>query len=106
MTGIESSPRGKCRMRSVPRSSYFAREAAATLLRMAKTTKDPTVAAGLVQRAADLKDRTEELPPIDVKAMAEETQADYEELRPPQLAASLFASFPNPLLLALHKALL
>jgi hypothetical protein len=39
---------------------------------MAKTTKDPPVAAGLVQRAADLKDRTGELPAIDVEAMAEE----------------------------------
>ncbi|MCK1368872.1 hypothetical protein [Bradyrhizobium sp. 62] len=39
---------------------------------MAKTTKDPTVAAGFVQRASDLKDRTGELPAIDVEAMAEE----------------------------------
>ena len=54
------------------RLNQFAREAAAALLRMAKTTKDPTVAAGLVQRAADLKDRTGELPAIDVEAMAEE----------------------------------
>ncbi len=54
------------------RLNQFAREAAAALLRMAKTTKDPTIAAGLVQRAADLKDRTGELPAIDVEAMAEE----------------------------------
>src|SRR3954470_1554287 len=57
---------------TVSRLNQFAREAAAALLRMAKTTKDPTVAAGLVQRAADLKDRTGELPAIDVEAMAEE----------------------------------
>lgn len=42
------------------------------LLRMAKTTKDPQLASGLIQRAADLKDRTGELPPVDVEAMAEE----------------------------------
>ncbi|GGI30834.1 hypothetical protein GCM10010987_61410 [Bradyrhizobium guangdongense] len=58
----------------VSRFNYFAREAAATLLRMARTTKDPSVAAGLVQRAADLKDRTGELPPDDIASMAEEPQ--------------------------------
>ena len=57
---------------NVPRYNSFAREAAATLLRMAKTTKDPQVASGLIQRAADLKDRTGELPPVDVGAVAEE----------------------------------
>ena len=56
----------------VSRFNYFAREAAATLLRMAKTTKDPAVAAGLVQRAADLKDRTGELPPVGVDALDDE----------------------------------
>lgn len=56
----------------MPRYSSFAREAAAMLLRMAKTTKDPQLASGLIQRAADLKDRTGELPPVDVEAMAEE----------------------------------
>lgn len=56
----------------MPCISYFAREAAATLLRMAKTTKDPKAAAGLVQRAADLKDRTGELSPVDIEAMGEE----------------------------------
>ena len=56
----------------MPRYTSFAREAAATLLRMAKTTKDPQVASGLIQRAADLKDRTGELPPVDVEMTAEE----------------------------------
>lgn len=55
----------------MPRYTSFAREAAATLLRMAKTTKDPQVASGLVQRAADLKDRTGELPPVDIEAATE-----------------------------------
>ncbi|MEY9182357.1 hypothetical protein [Bradyrhizobium sp. USDA 313] len=59
-------------MTVVPRFNYFAREAAATLLRMAKTTKDPKLAAGLVQRAADLKDRTDGFPSVDIEAMAEE----------------------------------
>jgi hypothetical protein len=57
----------------VSRYNSFAREAAATLLRMAKTTKDPQVASGLIQRAADLKDRTGELPLSDlVEAIVEE----------------------------------
>lgn len=55
----------------MPRYNSFAREAAATLLRMAKTTKDPQVASGLIQRAADLKDRTGELPPIIEMAVEE-----------------------------------
>ena len=58
----------------VPRFNYFAREAAATLLRMAKTTTDPAVASGLIQRAADLKERTEELPAVpEVDTMAEQS---------------------------------
>jgi len=56
----------------VPRYTSFAREAAATLLRMAKTTKDPQIASGLIQRAADLKDRTGELPPVDIEIAAPE----------------------------------
>ena len=56
----------------MPRYTLFAREAAATLLRMAKTTKDPQVASGLIQRAADLKDRTGELPAVDIEMAAQE----------------------------------
>ena len=33
------------------------------LLKMAKTTSDPNIAAGLVEIAADLKDQAGELPP-------------------------------------------
>ncbi|MDH2341268.1 MULTISPECIES: hypothetical protein [unclassified Bradyrhizobium] len=54
------------------RFNYLAREAAATLLRMAKLTKDPAVASGLVQRAADIQERTGELPAVDVDAMAKQ----------------------------------
>ena len=43
---------------------YFARQAT-TLLRMAKTVKDPQIQAGLAAKAADLKDRHEETPPTE-----------------------------------------
>jgi len=42
---------------------FHARQAAAALLKMAKTTSDPRVAAGLVDAAADLKEQAGELPP-------------------------------------------
>ncbi len=41
-----------------------ARQAAVALLKMAKTTSDPKIAAGLVEAAADLKDQAGELPPV------------------------------------------
>jgi hypothetical protein len=44
-------------------SRYHARQAAAALLKMAKTTSDPRIVAGLVEAAADLKDQAGELPP-------------------------------------------
>jgi hypothetical protein len=40
----------------------FARKAAASLLKLAKVTSNPQLAAGLVEKAADLKDRMGELP--------------------------------------------
>jgi len=42
---------------------YHTRQAAAALLKMAKSTTDPNVAAGLINAAADLKDQVGELPP-------------------------------------------
>jgi hypothetical protein len=39
--------------------NYFARQAA-TLLNFAKSTKDPAVAAALLDKAADLKSRVDE----------------------------------------------
>ena len=42
---------------------FHTRQAALALLKMAKTTTDPKVAAGLVNAAADLKDQVGELPP-------------------------------------------
>ena len=41
---------------------FHARQAAIALLKMAKATSDPMVAAGLVEAAADLKEQTGELP--------------------------------------------
>ena len=54
---------------TVSKNRYHAREAAAALLKMAKTTSDPAVAAGLIEAAANLKDHAGELsPPVSVKA--------------------------------------
>ena len=54
---------------TVSKNHYYAREAAAALLKMARATSDPCVAARLVEAAADLKEQTGELsPPIAIKA--------------------------------------
>ena len=42
---------------------FHSRKAAAALLKMARVTSDPDLAAKLVQAAADLKDQAGELPP-------------------------------------------
>ena len=42
---------------------FHARQAALALLKMAKTTSDPKIVAGLVDAAAILKDQAGELPP-------------------------------------------
>ena len=47
----------------VSNNRFHARQAALALFKMAKTTSDPKVAAGLVEAAADLKDQAGELPP-------------------------------------------
>jgi hypothetical protein len=47
---------------SVYSNRYHARRAVLALLKMAKTTTDPKVAAGLIDAAADLKDQAGELP--------------------------------------------
>jgi len=56
----ESAQSGKS---VVPNHRFHARQAALALLKMAKTTSDPKVAAGLLDAAADLKDQAGELPP-------------------------------------------
>jgi len=53
----------------VSKNQYHAREAAAALLRMAKATADPAVAAGLIEAAAKIRDEASELsPPMSAKA--------------------------------------
>jgi hypothetical protein len=46
----------------MPENHLHTRQAAAALLKMAKNTTDPKVAAGLINAAADLKDQVGELP--------------------------------------------
>jgi hypothetical protein len=48
---------------SVSQNHFHAREAAVALLKMAKTTSDPKVAAGLIEAASALKEQAGELPP-------------------------------------------
>jgi hypothetical protein len=53
----------------VSKLRFHAREAAAALLKMARATSDPKIAAGLVNAAASLKEQAGELPvPISPKA--------------------------------------
>ena len=57
------------------KNHYHAREAAAALLKMAKATSDPAVAAGLIEAAVKLKDEAGELsPPVSVKAPDVQTE--------------------------------
>ena len=54
---------------TVSQSHFHARQAAAALLKMAMTTSDQKIVAGLVAAAAALKDQAGELaPPISTKA--------------------------------------
>jgi hypothetical protein len=49
---------------------YFVRQAA-TLLRFAKSTQDPKIAAALVEKAADFKSQLDEaIPPSDLTPLA------------------------------------
>ena len=58
----------------------FAREAAAVLLQFAKSTSDPQLAAALVDKAAEIKDRADHLigdePPAAVAEPAERSKAN------------------------------
>ena len=54
---------------------YHARQAAAALLKMAKATSDPELAARLVEAAAELKEHAGELPP-PVSPKAPDVQID------------------------------
>jgi hypothetical protein len=61
-------------LRTMSKLRFHAREAAAALLKMAKTTSDPKVAAGLIDAAASLKEQAGELP-IAVSAKASDSRA-------------------------------
>ena len=60
----------------MPSESYFLRQAA-TLLRFAKQTGDPKLAAGLLDKAAELNDKVEDvsLKNMDVRAQAPDVEA-------------------------------
>jgi hypothetical protein len=64
---------GECR--DVSKNHYHAREAAAALLRMAKATSDPAVAAGLIEAAAKIRDEAGELSP-QMSAKAPDVQPE------------------------------
>jgi hypothetical protein len=59
----------------VPSKSYFLRQAA-TLLRFAKQTGDPKLAAGFLDKAAELNDKVEDvsLQNMDVRAQAPDVE--------------------------------
>jgi hypothetical protein len=59
----------------VSKNQYHAREAAAALLRMAKATSDPAVAAGLIEAAAKIRDEAGELSP-QMSAKAPDVQPE------------------------------
>jgi hypothetical protein len=48
---------------NVSQNRFHTLQAAAALLKMAKVTTDPGVAAKLVEAAAELRDQADELPP-------------------------------------------
>jgi hypothetical protein len=58
------------------RLNFHAREAAAALLKMARATSDPALAARLIERAADIKDQAGELPQAPAGLMAPDIQRD------------------------------
>jgi hypothetical protein len=61
-------------MFTVPRESYFLRQAA-TLLRFAKQTGDPKLAAGLLDKAAELNEVEDvSLQNMDVRAQAPDVE--------------------------------
>ncbi len=61
---------------------FHTRQAAFALLKMAKTTSDPDLAACLVRAAADLKDQAGELPPeLSLKPPDVQTDDPYQRSR-------------------------
>ena len=56
----------------------FAREAAAALLRWSHTASDPKVVAAMVEKAADIKDRFDELPATQLEPEVSPLAPDIE----------------------------
>jgi len=69
---------------------YLTRQAA-TLLKFAKSTSDPKLAAFLVEKAADLKSQVEEAGKPDASPQAPDVEpsSDPDQTRPPRLATSV-----------------
>jgi hypothetical protein len=65
----------------VVRRSYFTRQAT-TLLKFAKSTKNPELAAVLIEKAADLKSQVDETMPPDPSPLAPDVE-------PPDQAARI-----------------
>jgi hypothetical protein len=63
-------------IKAMSKHSQFARQAAATLLKLARTVSDPQMAATFVDLAADLKERIgEHQPPLEVDAIVKDDPA-------------------------------
>jgi hypothetical protein len=60
--------------------SYFTRQAT-TLLKFAKSTKNPDLAAVLIEKAADLKSQLETMPP-DPSPLAPDVEPADQSARP------------------------
>ena len=59
---------------SVIGKRYFARQAA-TLLKFARSTSDPEVASALIEKAADLKSRSDDVPLSDMTPLAPDVES-------------------------------
>jgi hypothetical protein len=79
----------------VSRNRYHARQAAVALLNMAKSTSDSTVAAALVELAAQLKEQAGDLPP-PVTQRAPDVQPIKPVTMPQQPVPSADASGSSP----------
>jgi hypothetical protein len=81
--------------KQVSRNRYHARQAAVALLNMAKSTSDPTVAAALVELAAQLKEQAGDLPP-PVTQQAPDVQPIEPVTMPQEPVPSADASGSSP----------
>jgi hypothetical protein len=70
---------GKPETRNVVGRQYLTQQAT-TLLKLAKTVTDPTVAAGLVEKAAELKSRMDESNALDKSPRAPDVERNGRSL--------------------------